>query len=98
MFTHVDVAVPGNLTAIDTHWIWQEDGACLAKNLLQVIRDKIVMLDTSGLDMESDWEQVCKAHETYKALPGGARNDASPVQYLIPGWTFNRKHPVFDRH
>ncbi len=23
----------------------------------------------------------------YKALPGGARNDAGPMQYLIPGWT-----------
>lgn len=33
--------------------------------------------------MELDWEQV-KAHEAYKRLPGGARNDAGPMQYLIP--------------
>ncbi len=31
----------------------------------------------------------------YKALPCGARNDAGPMQYLIPGWTFDRKRPVF---
>lgn len=34
-----------------------------------------------------------KAHEAYKRLPGGARNDAGPMQYLIPGWTFDRKRP-----
>ncbi len=39
-----------------------------------------------------------KAHEAYKRLPGGARNDAGPMQYLIPGWTFDRKRPVFGRH
>ena len=33
--------------------------------------------------MELDWEQVQKAHEAYKRLPGGARNDAGPMQYLI---------------
>jgi glucarate dehydratase-related protein len=27
MFTHVGAAAPGNPTAIDTHWIWQE-GDC----------------------------------------------------------------------
>ncbi len=31
-------------------------------------------------------------------IPGGARNDAGPMQYLIPGWTFDRKRPVFGRH
>lgn len=43
--------------------------------------------------MELDWEQVQKAHEAYKRLHGGARNDAGPMQYLIPGWTFDRKRP-----
>ena len=51
-----------------------------------------------GLGVELDWEQVQKAHEAYKRLPGGARNDAGPMQYLIPGWTFDRKRPVFGRH
>ena len=51
-----------------------------------------------GLGVELDWDQIHKAHEAYKRLPGGARNDAGPMQYLIPGWTFDRKRPVFGRH
>ena len=34
MFTHVGAA-PGNPTAIDTHWIWQEGEARLTKNPLE---------------------------------------------------------------
>ena len=59
---------------------------------------KIAVPDAPGLGVELDWEQVQKAHEAYKRLPGGARNDAGPMQYLIPGWTFDRKRPVFGRH
>jgi len=33
MFTHVAAAVPGKVTAIDTHWIWQ-DGQFLTQNPL----------------------------------------------------------------
>ncbi len=88
MFTHVGAAAPGNPTAIDTHWIWQEGDARLTKNPLQIIHGKIAVPDAPGLGVELDWEQVRKAHEAYKALPGGARNDAGPMQYLIPGWTF----------
>lgn len=31
MFTHVGAAAPGNPTAIDTHWIWQEGDCRLTK-------------------------------------------------------------------
>ena len=55
------------------------------------------MPDAPGLGVELDWEQVRRAHEANKALPGGARNDAGPMQYLITGWTFDRKRPVFGR-
>ncbi|MDQ5892222.1 MAG: glucarate dehydratase-related protein, partial [Pseudomonadota bacterium] len=36
-------------------------------------------------------------HDLYKKLPSGARNDAVAMQYLIPGWKFDRKRPVFGR-
>ena len=36
MFTHVAAAAPGKVTAIDTHWIWQ-DGQRLTKDPLQII-------------------------------------------------------------
>ena len=98
MFTHVGAAAPGNPTAIDTHWIWQEGEARLTKNPLEIIDGKIAVPDAPGLGVELDWDRIHKAHEAYKKLPGGARNDAGPMQYLIPGWTFDRKRPVFGRH
>ncbi len=98
MFTHVGAAAPGNPTAIDTHWIWQEGEARLTKNPLEIKNGKIAVPDAPGLGVELDWDQLHKAHEAYKKLPGGARNDAGPMQYLIPGWTFDRKRPVFGRH
>ena len=98
MFTHVGAAAPGNPTAIDTHWIWQEGDCRLTQNPLEIKNGKIAVPDAPGLGVELDWEQVQKAHEAYKRLPGGARNDAGPMQYLIPGWTFDRKRPVFGRH
>ena len=37
-------------------------------------------------------------HDSMLMNLSGARNDAGPMQYLIPGWTFDRKRPVFGRH
>ncbi|MCV9878522.1 glucarate dehydratase family protein [Brenneria izbisi] len=96
MFTHVGAAAPGNPTAIDTHWIWQE-GQHLTKEPLQIVNGKIRVPDRPGLGIELDMDQVMKAHERHKKLPSGARNDAAAMQYLIPGWTFDRKRPVFGR-
>src|SRR5690606_30671317 len=36
MFTHVAAAAPGRVTAIDTHWIWQ-DGQYLTHNPFQIV-------------------------------------------------------------
>ncbi|UUE09192.1 glucarate dehydratase family protein [Dickeya zeae] len=96
MFTHVGAAVPGKPTAIDTHWIWQE-GQHLTKEPLQIVNGKIKVPERPGLGIELDMAQVMKAHELHKKLPSGARNDAAAMQYLIPGWTFDRKRPVFGR-
>jgi len=96
MFTHVGAAVPGNPTAIDTHWIWQE-GQHLTKDPLQIVNGKIAVPTKSGLGVELDMDQVMKAHELHKKLPTGARNDAMAMQYLIPGWQFDRKRPCMIR-
>ena len=37
--------------------------------------------------------QVDKAHELYKQVAKGARDDAMAMQYLIPGWKYNPKRP-----
>ncbi|WP_151995025.1 enolase C-terminal domain-like protein [Buttiauxella massiliensis] len=98
MFTHVAAAAPGKPTAIDTHWIWQEGEQRLTNFPLQIVNGKIAVPDAPGLGVELDWEQVQKAHEVYKSLPGGSRNDATAMQYLVPGWKFDRKRPAFGRN
>ncbi|MCX8956850.1 enolase C-terminal domain-like protein [Erwinia psidii] len=97
MFTHVGAAAPGNPTALDTHWIWQEGNQCLTREPLTIRNGQIALPDAPGLGVELDWARLEQAHELYKTLPGGCRNDAVAMQYLIPGWTFNRKRPVFGR-
>src|SRR5271156_134463 len=47
MFTHVAAAAPGNVTAIDTHWIWQ-DGQRLTKEPLRVVDGKIAGPERAG--------------------------------------------------
>lgn len=96
MFTHVAAAAPGNITAIDTHWIWQ-DGQRLTKNPYKIVDGYIEVPDKPGLGIEIDKEQIEKAHELYKANHLGARNDTIAMQYLIPGWTFDPKKPCLVR-
>jgi glucarate dehydratase len=37
--------------------------------------------------------QVDKAHELYKQVAKGARDDAMAMQYLVPGWKYDPKTP-----
>lgn len=96
MFTHVGASAPGNPTALDTHWIWQE-GQRLTKEPLQIVNGKIALSDKPGLGIELDMAQVEKAHALHRKMPSGARNDAQAMQYLIPGWTFDKKRPAMVR-
>ena len=97
MFTHVGAAAPGKPTAIDTHWIWQEGNQRLTKEPLQIVNGKIKVPEKPGLGVEIDMDQIHRAHALHKTLPTGARNDAAAMQYLIPGWTFDRKRPAMGR-
>lgn len=96
MFTHVGAAAPGKVTAIDTHWIWQ-DGQRLTKEPLQIVGGHVQVPKKPGLGVELDMAEVEKAHQLYKQHGLGARDDAVAMQYLIPGWTFNPKRPALDR-
>ncbi|MGJ4890039.1 glucarate dehydratase [Bradyrhizobium sp. HKCCYLRH3099] len=96
MFTHVAAAAPGKVTAIDTHWIWQ-DGQALTKSPLQIKGGKIAVPEQPGLGVEVDRGAIEKAHELYKSHGLGARDDAVAMQYLIPGWTFDDKRPCLVR-
>ncbi|MFM2486025.1 enolase C-terminal domain-like protein [Celerinatantimonas yamalensis] len=97
MFTHVGASAPGNPTAIDTHWIWQE-GQHLTRQPLTIEQGQIRLSDQPGLGIELDREQLERAHQLYAQLANGNRNDAAAMQYLIPGWQFDRKRPCLVRN
>jgi len=96
MFTHVAAAAPGNITAIDTHWIWQ-DGQRLTKEPLKIVGGTIAVPDRPGLGVEIDMAQIEAAHRLYEKDAPGARDDAQAMQYLIPGWAFDNKRPCLVR-
>jgi glucarate dehydratase len=92
MFTHVAAAAPGNVTAIDTHWIWQ-DGQRLTKDPLRIQSGRLTVPERPGLGIELDMGQVETAHRLYQQAGLGARNDAMAMQYLRPNWKFDPKRP-----
>jgi glucarate dehydratase len=96
MFTHVAAAAPGEITAIDTHWIWQ-DGQRITVEPYQIADGYLTVPDKPGLGVELDMEAVNAAHELYQREGLGSRDDAVAMQYLIPGWTFNSKRPALQR-
>jgi glucarate dehydratase len=92
MFTHVAAAAPGNVTAIDTHWIWQ-DGQRLTKEPLKIKGGRLTVPQRPGLGIELDMEQVEAAHRLYTRVGMGARDDAMAMQYLRSNWKFDPKRP-----
>ena len=96
MFTHVGAAAPGQVTAMDTHWIWQ-DGQRLTKEPLQIKNGAIEVPKKPGLGIALDMVEVDKAHQLYLKHGLGARDDAIAMQYLMPNWTFNSKLPCMVR-
>jgi glucarate dehydratase len=96
MVTHVAAAAPGAITAIDTHWIWQ-DGQHLTRNPLQIKDGMIAVPERSGLGVDLDFEAIERAHALYETMGLGSRDDAVAMQYLIPGWKFDPKRPCLMR-
>jgi glucarate dehydratase len=92
MFTHVAAAAPGRITAIDTHWIWQ-DGQRLTGNPFEITDGKIAVPTRPGLGIDLDHEQIAQAHALYNRIGFAGRDDAAAMQFLIPGWKFNPKRP-----
>jgi len=92
MFTQVAAAAPGNITAIDTHWIWQ-DGQRLTRDPLRITNGTLSLPDKPGLGIELDPQQIEAAHKLYQQHGLGARDDAAAMQFLKSNWTFNPKRP-----
>jgi len=92
MFTHVAAAAPGRVTAIDTHWIWQ-DGQRLTREPLQIINGELKVPNRPGLGVTIDMEKIEQAHSLYKTIGLSARDDANAMQFLVRGWKFDPKRP-----
>ena len=97
MVANVAAAAPGEIYAVDTHWIWQ-DGQFLTKQPYQIKNGYLhVGKDIEGLGIDVDIKAVQKAHALYINQHLSSRNDALAMQYLIPGWKFDPKRPAFVR-
>ncbi len=87
-------ARPGQVTAIDTHWIWQ-DGQHLTRNPLQIEGGYVQVPTRPGLGVELD--AVERAPRLYLQHGLGADDDSVAMQYLVPGWKFDNKRPCMVR-
>jgi glucarate dehydratase len=96
MFTHCAAAAPGKITAIDTHWIWQ-DGQSLTRDPLKIVGGMVRVPGRPGLGIEIDLPALERAHALYREHGLGARDDAAAMQFLIPGWAFDAKRPCLVR-
>lgn len=97
MIIHTAAAVPGDITAIDTHWIWQEGTERLTKKPLIIKNGYIKVPDKPGLGIDIDFKQLSKANRLYIDNNLGARDDAVGMQYFIPGWKYDNKKPCMVR-
>ena len=96
MFTQVGAAAPGNITALDTHWIWQ-DGQGLTVSPPEIVDGHVALPDEPGLGVRLDRDRAEQAHALYLEHGLGARDDSVAMQYLVPGWTFDPKRPCLER-
>jgi glucarate dehydratase len=96
MMTHAAAAAPGRITAIDTHWIWQE-GQRLTQDPIRIVDGCLAVPDRPGLGVELDPAALDSAHALYQRQGLGARDDAAAMRYLVPGWTFDSKRPCLVR-
>ena len=92
MMTHVAAAASGQVTPIDSHWIWQV-GQRITCEPLEILNGRIEVPDPPGLGVRLDWPKVEQAHELYKSRGTGKRDDTVAMQFLRPGWTFDPKRP-----
>ena len=74
MFTHVGAAAPGEITALDTHWIWQ-DGQGLTRTRCRSATAPSRYRRRPGLGVGLDRDRLAEAHALYLEHGLGARDD-----------------------
>jgi len=93
LYAQVAAAAPGDITPIDTHFVWQ-DGQQLCDNALNIRNGEIAIPKRPGLGIDINDAKLAAAHELYEKLSFHGRDDAKAMQYLIPDWTFDPKTPT----
>ena len=96
MFTQVAAAAPGKITALDTHWIWQ-DGQRLTQEPPVIRGGKVRVPQPPGLGVTIDEEALAAANCLHNSMTQTSRNDAVAMQFLVPNWTFDPKQPALVR-
>lgn len=96
LYAQVSAAAPGNITPIDTHFIWQ-DGQQLCDDALNIKNSCIDIPDRPGLGINLNHEKLEKAHQQFLSLKNHDRDDSMAMQYLIPGWKYDHKKPTLVR-
>ncbi|WP_433298372.1 enolase C-terminal domain-like protein [Pseudonocardia sp. CA-142604] len=96
MLAHVGAAAPGAITALDTHWIWQ-DGEHLLTDPPKIIDSHLEVPAGPGLGVTLDRAALTRAHDLHREHGLGARDDAVAMRQLVDGWTFDPKRPSFVR-
>ncbi|MBT3383987.1 MAG: glucarate dehydratase [Prolixibacteraceae bacterium] len=92
MIAHTAAAAKGNVTPVDTHWIWQV-GQRLTKKPMKIKNGFIDIPKIPGLGIELDFEKVEEANKLYNMVGSAKRDDSVAMQFLKPGWKFNPKRP-----
>ena len=86
MFTHVAAAAPGTITAIDTHWIWQEGQERLTREPLKIVGGEVAVPDTRRpRHRRSTWRRSKRRTSCTGRSANGARDDAMAMQYPRAG-------------
>lgn len=95
-FAQVAAAVPGQPTALDTHWIWQ-DGQDLLLDAPKIRDGYLEVPQRPGLGVTLNMDRVIEANQLYNQMQSHDRDDAASMQYLIPGWKYDSKKPCLVR-
>ena len=95
-FAQVAAAVPGQPTALDTHWIWQ-DGQNLLLDTPKIRDGYLEVPQGPGLGVTLNMDRVIEANQLYNQMQSHDRDDAASMQYLIPGWKYDSKKPCLVR-
>lgn len=97
-YAQVAAAAPGNITPVDTHYIWQ-DGQELCNHSPKIRDGKIKISERPGLGIEINRERLLEANELYQKIDEKYhdRHDEIGMKYLIPDWKFDSSRPALVR-